>query len=150
MENGKCFFFLPAAMSLSTLVVAQGFFEMWIADRQQRPALEPPDEECQPYPSQTYRGGQIHPVHRERLAVESRRNQPEKIDETHDDYRGRQAGKETCAALQIARQEQEKRQRKVEENQNQSYPLPAPVQPARVPGDLLREVAGPDDQILRE
>src|SRR5256885_15675291 len=53
-------------------------------------------------------------------------------------------------ALPILRQQQKKWNKKVEEQNDHSHDAPFAIQPRAIEADLLRLVAGPDDQELRK
>ena len=51
--------------------------------------------------------------------------------------------------LALAKQQHEERQEEMKEAQGRRHPLPAATRSAQVPGNLFRQVAAPDDQVLQ-
>src|SRR5205814_474503 len=60
------------------------------------------------------------------------------------------AGEDARVSVGSLREKEQERKREVENDEGGADPTPAAGEPPQIPRDLLREVAGPDDQVLRE
>ena len=121
-----------------------------IVERQQRPAAELPDEAAEPHAAERQRQQHVEPAHGEAVAMEFGRDQPEEIDQPHDDDADCHLHEQLRIPLHGARQQDQERHGKMKHDECHPDQPPGRRQPARVPGDLLRQVAGIDDQVLRE
>src|SRR5262245_44923183 len=129
--------------------------DLGLADRNERPRPELPREGPEPGASERERGGEVEPVDRKAArgragGVELRGHEPEEVEETHAEDRGRDRPQEPRVALEVPREEEEEGQREVEEEHEQAHERPARGEPPDVEGRLLGEVPRPDDQELRE
>src|SRR2546425_3492420 len=134
----------------SVLMALDGFLQPGIAQRQERPVFQLLRKPEQPNAADAERRGNVQPAQVKRLRREVRSRQPKEIHGAHQNDECGEPGQEFRAALQIARKKQEERQREVKDQQNNRNGTPASIQPRAIKRDLLREVAGPDDQELRE
>ena len=87
-------------------------------------------------------------MHLQRAWIESGGHQPEDVDVPHDGEDERDDRDAPGAPLEAMRQQQDERQGEVEEHDGERDPLPAAARAGEVPGNLLRQVAGPDDDEL--
>src|SRR6267142_2728642 len=126
-----------------------GLRKFWIAYRQHRELFQLSGKEKEPQTSEGQRRSEI-PDGRQSGRREFRPRVPEKIDQTHENQPNGYATQEGWVALQIARKQQEERDKKVEDDNNYRDHSPLAVQARVIQSDLLRLIAGPDDQQLRK
>src|ERR1700678_4282651 len=118
-------------------------------DRQPRTRSEIVEEVGHPRTAHTGQDREMQPADMERR-MQRRLDMPINIDHAHKEYPGSEAHQGPRFALQLARQQQRKRHRELEHGQKHSYFSPAPIHAAHEPRDLVRQVAGPNDQPLRK
>src|SRR6266850_751745 len=126
-----------------------GLRKFWIAYRKHRELFQLPDEEKEPQTSEGQRRSEI-PDGRQSRRREFRSRVPEKIDQTHENQPNGYATQEGWVALQVTRKEQEERDEKVKDNNDYRDHAPLATQARVIESDLLRLIAGPDDQQLRK
>src|SRR6266853_4644937 len=126
-----------------------GLREFWIAYRKHRELFQVPGEEKEPQSAKGQRRRKI-PDSRQCGRGEFRARVPEKIDQTHKNQPDGYAAQKGGIALQIARKQQKERDKKVEDDNNYRDHAPLAMQARVIESDLLRLVAGPDDQQLRK
>src|SRR5436305_12533563 len=92
--------------------------------------------------------GYIRPVNPEPLLAECRLDDPEHIDEPYEDHVNRNPVQQPRILLYEAHEQQKEWHAKVEDANNYPKHSPSAREPANVPGNLLWQIAGPDDQEL--
>src|SRR6476620_10849747 len=78
-----------------------------IVEREEGPAAQLSHEQEQPHAQQPSRDRHVHPVDREAGPLVVRFDQPDQVDEPHDQHADRDLGKQRRALLQVARQQQQ-------------------------------------------
>src|SRR6266853_6443970 len=126
-----------------------GLRKFWIADRKHRELLQLPGEEKEPQTTEGQRRRKI-PDGRQSGGCKFRPRVPEKIDQTHKNQPDSYTAQKGRVALQITRKQQKERNKKVEDDNNYRDHSPLAMQARVIESDLLRLVAGPDDQQLRK
>src|SRR2546425_4587496 len=122
--------------------------EQRVVHREERSAVELPAEGREPDAAESDGRCQVHPVERQPVRLEVRHDEPEEVDVAHaEDARGHE---EESMTFHGAREEEDERHREVEDDERDGDRRPAALLPAEIPGDLLRQVAGPDEEILGE
>src|SRR5437899_9727444 len=122
--------------------------EQWVVEWKERSAIELPAEGREPDAAESDGRCQVQPVERQPVRLEVRHDEPEEIDVAHtEDARGHE---EERVTLHGAEEEEDERHREVEGDERDGDRRPAALLAAEIPGDLLRQVAGPDEQILGE
>src|ERR1700742_3870846 len=125
---------------------------LWIVKRQQRPLAEGKEEGAQPQP--THRDRRYHipdaEVEVSALMGEIRNYVPVNIDDPHAHQEHCNADQATAGAFALSRQQQAKRQREVEEDDDKSDNSPSSMDAVQEPANLFGQVAGPDNEPLRE
>src|SRR5882762_2342916 len=118
-------------------------------DGQQRTRSQIAKEIGHPKTADTRDDREMQPADVKR-GMRRRFDMPEDIDDTHEDEPGSKPNQSARFALQLAREQQRKRHSEVEDHEEQADRLPSAIQAAHIPRNLLWEVAGPDDEPLRE
>src|SRR6267142_3477530 len=126
-----------------------GLRKFWIAYRQHRELFQLSGKEKEPQTSEGQRRSEI-PDGRQGGGGKFRARVPEKIDQTHKNQPDGYAAQKGGVALQIARKQQEERDKKVKDNNDYRDHSPLAMQARVIESDLLRLIAGPDDQQLRK
>src|ERR1700683_658170 len=126
-----------------------GLRQVRIAHRQQGPLFELEQKHGQPQSADPQGGEKIHPVDAENAPIVWR-DQPEQIYKTHDDNESGDAYERAGPAFQAAREQNHKGQREMEDNEQKPDPLPSAPEALHVPRNLVHQIAGPDNQELRE
>jgi hypothetical protein len=100
------------------------------------------------------RRGQPHAADRERESIRDPRMPFERRAArrrlTGANTRSPRPGQQPRIAVGLPREKQQEWQQEVEEQERQADPAPAAPEAREVPGDLLGQVAGPDDQVLEK
>src|SRR5262249_19017235 len=81
---------------------------------------------------------------------EGRSRHPEQIYKAQAEYPDSKIPDPLGIRLQIARKQQEERYREMKQHQKQADPHPGAIHPADVERNFVGEIAGPDQQELRE
>src|SRR5437588_12758972 len=82
--------------------------------------------------------------------TEIRLNHPEQVDRAHEKNDAGDKHHGPPVPLQASRQQHEQRQEKLKDNQQKTDPSPGSIEARRVPDDLVRKVAAPDNEELRK
>src|SRR3954447_15222308 len=133
------------------LPMSEHLLEVRIVDRHQRVATQLTGKEEQPHAGEPDRDRDVGQADRERAG--GGRHGGNRRDQTREPYpddEPRDTREQARTALQVAREQQEERQEKMADHDQQADVLPAVPHPHEIKRDLLRQVAGPDDQELRE
>src|SRR6266496_5657360 len=131
-------------------VMSQRLLELGVVQRQERPLAELPRKDGEPEPADSDRSENVHPVEPEAVPGERRLRQPEDLHQLHENDEPRDRREDARIAVGGRGQEHQEGKDEVEEQDRDGDPAPASLQAAQVPGDLLRQVSGPDNQVLRE
>src|SRR6267143_6509167 len=140
----------PAAWSRlldSVLMVLQGLLKIRVADRKKRVLSQIESKKAQPQSSECEREDDVQPGW-QGARREFRPRHPEKIHEAHENQPQRNFRENLRIALQVLRKKQEKGNEEMKNQHEHGNGAPAAVQPRAIEADLLREIAGPDDQQL--
>src|SRR5271166_3278234 len=118
-------------------------------DGQQRTRSQVAEEVSHPEAANAGNDREVHPAHMKR-GTQCRFNMPKDIDHTHQYDPGGDPNQSVRLALQLAREQQRERHRELEYREEQAHLSPSNIHAAHIPGNLFGQVAGPDDEPLRE
>src|SRR6266852_6674442 len=130
-------------------MVLQGLLKIWIANRKKRVLPQIESKKAQPQSAERERQDDVQPGW-QGARGEFRPRHPEKIHKAHENQPQRDFREHSRVALYILRKEQEKGNEEMKNKDEHGNEAPAAIQPRAIEADLLREIAGPDDQQLRE
>src|ERR1035438_2573414 len=118
-------------------------------DGQQRTRSQVVEEVGHPKTTDTGDDRKMHPTYVKRR-TRRRLNMPKNIDDAHEYEPGSEPDQRARLALQLARQQERERHGEVEHHEKQADLSPSAIHAADVPRNLFGQVAGPDDEPLRE
>src|SRR5579864_1983108 len=124
-------------------------FKFRIAQRKQRLALQISCKDSKPDSGKGEDCGNIHQT-RDSIRRKLRPRQPKKIDQAHENEPDGDFGQQFGTTLKVAREKRKKRHKKVKNQNENGDNAPGSVKPGTVKTDFLWQVAGPNDQELRE
>src|SRR5882762_8285682 len=130
-------------------MVLQGLLKIRVANGKKRVLPQIESKKTQPQSAERERQNDVQPGW-QGARGEFRPRHPEKIHEAHENQPQRDFREHSRVALYILRKEQEKRNEEMKNKHEHGYSTPAAVEPRAIEADLLREIAGPNDQQLRE
>src|SRR5215510_2039263 len=113
---------------------AERLVELRIVDRENRAASQLPDETSQPRRKQRQGQNDVHPTDSYALPMEFGCDEPEEIDQPHDENPRGDLHEHLAFALHGAREQQRERHREVEEDQHEGEESPAGLQSMNIPG----------------
>src|SRR5580693_706011 len=126
-----------------------GLFQFRIAQRQKRLGLQISRKDGKPDSGEREHHGNIHQT-RDGVRGELRTREPKEIDQAHEDKPDRDFRKQLRTAFDISREQRKERHKEMEDQDEYGDDAPGSIKPAAVETDFLRQIAGPDDQELRE
>src|SRR5581483_92925 len=127
-----------AAECESVLMTCKNLPEFRVAERKQRLALQVPGEKAKPNADQRDGDDKVEPNQAPVRQVRPR--EPEEVNQAHED--------QPAGELGAAGEQQKKRHKKMEDDNDKGKRAPAAGQAGAIKGNLLRQIAGPDDQQL--
>src|SRR6266850_837166 len=130
-------------------MVLEDLLKIWVANRKKRVLLQIEGKKPQPQSAECEREDDVQPGW-QGARREFRPCHPEKIHEAHENQPQRDLREHARVSLQVLRKKQEKRNEEMKNQHEHRNDAPAAVQPRAIEADLFREIAGPDDQQLRE
>src|SRR5579871_392040 len=132
----------------------QHLHKLRIVDRQDRAFVQLPEEDAKPESAYSQ---EVHDVEGADMKfnlslciVEVRLDEPEEVQEPHEDKPQSNGRQLATVAFQVAREHQRKWQNEMEANQSNADRLPAATQPVKIPADFVHHIARPDNEPLRE
>src|ERR1700693_5294088 len=126
------------------------FFHARIVNRQDRHALQLPEEVREPDSSHAKRERHVHPRKTHISAAECRQDHPVHIHEAHHQNEQSHDQQRTRSSFYVTEQKQKKREEKTQDDEKQPDVPPNAFHPADVPGNFIGKISAPDDQKLRE
>src|ERR1039458_3250379 len=118
-------------------------------DGQQRTRSQVVEEVGHPKTADAGDDREMQPADVER-GMRSRFDVPKNIDDAHDHEPGSKPYQRARLALQPLREQERERHGEVEHDEEQAGHFPSAIHPAHIPRNLFGQVAGPDDEPLRE
>src|SRR6266436_7215142 len=140
---------LGAELCDLVLMMLDSLRKFWVAQGEKRELLQLPGEDEEPQASKCQHRRQIPQV-RPRVGRKFRAGHPEKVDEAHENEPESDPGQEFRVAFEVAREQQEEGHEEVKNEHEDGDNAPLAVQTRVVEGDLLRLIAGPNDEQLGE
>src|SRR5580704_736745 len=124
-------------------------FKFGIAQRKKRLGLQISGKDGEPDSGQRENRSNIHQTGNG-VRGELWARQPKEIDEAHEDEPHRDFGKQLGAALDVAREKKKERHEKMEDQDDNGDDAPASIKPRTIEANLFGQIAGPNNQKLRE
>src|SRR6266481_179804 len=130
-------------------MVLQGLLKIWVDNRKKRVLPQIESKKCQPQSAECEREDNVQPGW-QGARGEFQPRHLVKIHEAHENQPLRNFRENLRIALHALRKKQEKRNEEMKNQHEHSHDAPAAIQPRAIEADFLREIAGPNDQQLRE
>src|SRR5579883_37541 len=137
-----------AAGCESVLMTCKNLPEFRVAERKQGLALQIPGEKSKPNAHECDGDNEVEP--NQPAVRQVRPGEPEEVDQAHEDQPASELRNQSRIALEAAGEQQKKRHEKMEDDNGKGERAPAAGQTGAIKGNLLRQIAGPNDQQLGE
>src|SRR5882762_2929186 len=130
-------------------MVLQGLLKIRVANGKKRVLPQIESKKTQPQSAERERQNDVQPGW-QGARGEFRPRHPEKIHEAHENQPQRDFRENLRIAFHVLRKKQEKGNEEMKNQHEHGNGAPAAIQPRAIEADLFREIAGPNDQQLRE
>src|SRR5207249_9153659 len=109
-----------------------------------------PEEMTDPQPAHPDRRDEIHPTHDQTVGMEGGHDQPVHVQDVHDEQQSSKSGERRDMLLHRSEEQEEKGQKEVKQGDRRDDDLPRSGDPMQIPIELVREIAGINDEQLAE
>src|SRR5690348_13486661 len=119
---------------------------MWccigVMQRKKRHGSQLPGIGCKPDATNSDKGEEVEPVQRYVVSIKGRRDDPVGVDDAHTkNQNGNDCNRPDVPLLESGKK-QEERHEEMKRNQSGRHPLPSVMEPAQIPVNLFRKIAG--------
>src|SRR4051794_33724743 len=138
----------PWGLALVGVFMHDGELQSGILLWKEWQALEPMQKEAEPDAAHAEQGCKIRPAHVNASFFRAGPHHPKDIHQVGEKNHAGQEGEAIELSFGGTEQQQEKRNEKMKEGEENDNPSPTARGAAHIPGNLVRQIAGPDNEHL--